>query len=160
MPSKNWYYHLDCYKTWVDGKKGYKDITSTSSQETYLENIKYYLYKELKMSVDFAKLSSQLKNFLKQGYTLKGILFTLVYFYDIKKGDIDRAHGGIGIVPFIYEEAKQYWIEQSSLRHNILDQIEKQMQERRERETIIVKRNNRKKKIISHLDEIGELEDE
>lgn len=160
MPSKNWFYHIDCYKTWCEGKSNYKDITKKETQEEYLENIKYYLYKDLKINVNFSKLTQQIQTFLKRGYTLKGILFTLIYFYDIQKGSIDKSQGGIGIVPYVYEDAKQYWIEQTTKQYDILNIIEKQIEQRRARDTIIIKKKDKTKKIVSHLEEIGELEDE
>jgi hypothetical protein len=32
-----------------------------------------------------------------------------VYFYEIKGNSIDKANGGIGIVPYVYEDAKKYF---------------------------------------------------
>ena len=37
------------------------------------------------------------------------MLGTLVYWYEIKKAQIDKAQGGIGIIPYIYEQAKEYY---------------------------------------------------
>jgi len=33
----------------------------------------------------------------------------LVYFYDIQKHGTEEANNGIGIVPYIYDNAKQYY---------------------------------------------------
>jgi hypothetical protein len=34
---------------------------------------------------------------------------SLIYFYEVKKGDKDNSEERIGIIPFIYEEAKKYY---------------------------------------------------
>lgn len=42
--------------------------------------------------------------------TCKGILFTLKYYYDkYSKENWDKGYGGIGIVPYFYKEATEYW---------------------------------------------------
>jgi len=44
-----------------------------------------------------------------KGYTYSGILKSLTYFFDIKGNSIEKANGGIGIVPYIYEDARNYY---------------------------------------------------
>ena len=34
---------------------------------------------------------------------------SLEWFYNIQHGSIEDSNGGIGIIPFIYEEAKEYY---------------------------------------------------
>lgn len=63
-------------------------------------------------------------------------------------------------MPYVYEDAKQYWIEQTTKQYDILNIIEKQIEQRRVRDTITIKKKDKTKKIVSHLEEIGELEDE
>ena len=38
-------------------------------------------------------------------FSYSGILRTLIYFYDIRGNTIEASNGGIGIVPYVYEEA-------------------------------------------------------
>lgn len=33
----------------------------------------------------------------------------LIYFYEVKHGDISKANQGLGILPYIYEDAKRYY---------------------------------------------------
>ena len=160
MPSKNYYYHKDCYDLWVTKRKNKKDITEQKQDEEYIRDIFDYLARDLKVSFDGEKVGSQIKNFIKQGKNAKGILFSLIYFYDVQKGDWNNSKGGIGIVPYIYDDAREYWRSQRTKQYDILEQIEKQMRERRERETITIKKKKTSKRWVSHLDEIGELEDE
>lgn len=42
-------------------------------------------------------------------YTYSGMLKTLIYWYDIKGNTTEKANGGIGIVPYIYDEAYRYY---------------------------------------------------
>ena len=60
------------------------------------------------------RITLQIKKYMQDQpeYTYSGIRRTLEYFYDIKKNDISKANGNIGIVPWIYEEAKRYYYNQ------------------------------------------------
>ena len=42
-------------------------------------------------------------------FTYSGILKALTYFYEIKDGDKDKANNGIGIVPYVYKDAFNYY---------------------------------------------------
>ena len=56
-----------------------------------------------------ARVEKQISQNLNDGRTLKGILQTLQYWYDIQKHDPKEAHGGIGIVEYVYEDAQKYF---------------------------------------------------
>ena len=34
---------------------------------------------------------------------------TLIWWFELKHGDIEKANGGIGIIPYVYEQASQYY---------------------------------------------------
>lgn len=42
-------------------------------------------------------------------YTYSGMLKALVYFYEVKKNDVSKANDGIGIIPYIYNDAYNYY---------------------------------------------------
>lgn len=42
-----------------------------------------------------------------------------MYFFDIKQNSIEKANNGIGIVPYIYEEANQYFDAQEKQRQRV-----------------------------------------
>ena len=48
------------------------------------------------------------KYYTENNYSYKSIMYTLKYFYERQNGDIKKAKG-IGIVPFVYDEAKKYY---------------------------------------------------
>lgn len=56
------------------------------------------------------KIKKQIKDYKAQyGYSYAGIQKTLYWFYEIKNNPIDKAKGGIGIVPYVYKEAYNYY---------------------------------------------------
>ena len=54
-------------------------------------------------------IMKQIKTFHEKGFTTSGILGTLVYFYEVQKGSVAGTNGGIGIVEYTYEDAKNYY---------------------------------------------------
>ena len=70
-----------------------------------------YIIKLFNLEHMDGKITLQIKRYLQEHpeYTYSGIRRSLEYFYEIKKNPIDKANGGIGIVPWIYEEAKRYY---------------------------------------------------
>ena len=60
----------------------------------------------------YAKIKKQIKDYVtNHGYTYSGIHKALVYYYEVKgnKFDEGKAQGGIGIVPFVYQNAYNYY---------------------------------------------------
>lgn len=57
----------------------------------------------------------QIKNYTDRGYTLEGIYGTLVYAFEIKKISRYEGNGGIGIVPYLYDEAREYYRRQRTI---------------------------------------------
>lgn len=52
----------------------------------------------------------QLKEFKDvYNYTYSGMLKTLIWWFEIKHADIEKANGGIGIIPYVYDQALQYY---------------------------------------------------
>lgn len=42
-------------------------------------------------------------------YTWSGMTKCLQWFYFINHGSIEEGHGGIGIIPYIYDEVREYY---------------------------------------------------
>lgn len=56
------------------------------------------------------RVQTQIKTFTQEyGYTYSGIHKTLVYFFEVKQNTIQKSNGGIGIVPYVYDEAQEYY---------------------------------------------------
>ena len=91
-------------------------------------------------------------------YTYSGMLKALVYFYEVKGHDKNKANGGIGIIPFIYKEAYNYYynlwmIQQSNKDKNVIDYVPKL----KEIKIPIPKKEPRKRSVFTFLDEQEEL---
>lgn len=57
------------------------------------------------------KINRQIKAYKeKYNYTYSGMKQALVYFYEVKKNSLDQSNGGIGIIPYIYLEAYNYYL--------------------------------------------------
>ena len=42
-------------------------------------------------------------------YSYSGMRKTLKYFFEVRGNSIEKANGGIGIIPYVYDEAYIYW---------------------------------------------------
>lgn len=69
-----------------------------------------------------ARINKQIKQFVEDGMTIPGIYKSLQYWYDIKGNDPSQANGGIGIVPYIYEDMKKYF-EQQKMRKKSMEAL-------------------------------------
>ena len=99
--SERRYAHLTCYTDAQNNK---------TKEEKDKEALEQYINEEMKLDVNNPKIRSQIKRFLEEyHYTYSGILNTLKYWYDVKKSDLAQANGGIGIVPYKYKEAYEYF---------------------------------------------------
>ena len=157
MPSKNFYYHKSCYEDWQVKKN---DVRNNSKDEDLWKDATYqYLKKDLYIPVDFGKFDSQWRNLTKKGRTPKGIYFTTRYFYEIEKGDKNKAQGGIGIIDYIYSRATTYWAEKERSGARIVENIEQQIRERADREQKVIIKDKRKKTKKINFSDIESLGD-
>lgn len=59
---------------------------------------------------NYNKVRKQIDSYTKElNLTYDQLAKVVIYWYDIKQSDPSKAGGGIGIVPYIYEEALSYW---------------------------------------------------
>ena len=154
MPSKNYYYHKSCYKSWKKAE--------FSNDEDYIDLIYDFISRDLKVTYDYHMCEAQRKKFIKDNnMTNKGILFALKYFYEVKHGDWSKGHGGIGILPFIYGDSCAYWAALERKTKGIVADIERQMREAAERRKAVVKKQEIKpRKFQVNFNELDGLEDE
>lgn len=153
MASRNYFYHKKCYEDWKN--------STPATDEEYKDFIYDYIARDLKVTYDYHMCEAQREKFVKDNMTNKGIFFALKYFYDIKHNDWDKGHGGIGIVPFIYNESCTYWVGRERKSAGVVAEIERQMREAAERTKVKVKKQNtRKKKYETDFSILDSLEDE
>lgn len=88
-------------------------LAEQAKQEKDLIALEEYIKKKFGVEDDVAliiRTRQQIKTFRDEyKYTYSGILKSLIYFYEIKGNKIDKSNGGIGIVPYVYDEAKIYY---------------------------------------------------
>lgn len=154
MKSRNWYYHKNCYETWRE--------STPATDEEYRAFIFDFIARDLKVSYDYHMCKAQIDKFVRENkMTVKGIFFALKYFYEIKGGDWNKGHGGIGIVPFIYNEACTYWYNREKKTKGVVADIERQMREAEQRQKkIVTKKSIQPRKFEVNLDAIEEMEDD
>lgn len=111
----------------------------------------YYIYRLFGQHSEDKPVSdwnvTQMMKFKNQGMTYKGQLLTLKYFFEIKKSSIEKSNGSIGIIPWIYSEAAEYYAQKEKEQKAISDAIKAQL----EKDRVEIKYNpsnyiNKKKK--------------
>jgi hypothetical protein len=106
------------YKCEPDGEL--VPLPQISKDKKELNELNNYIKNLLGDSYNSVRIKKQLKEYVeKYNYTYSGIQKSLFYFYEIKKNSIEKANGGIGIVPYIYEEAKLYYYNLYLAKNNI-----------------------------------------
>ena len=135
MRSKNYYYHAECFNK-------FKDKGEEKDDYHWFDLIFFIFNNELHSSYNFFQIKAQATKMVREkGFTMKGIYFTLYYHYIIKKQPYDPKYG-IGIVPYVYDEATNYWYLMQKKQLDILEQIQKQ----EEAKVIMVRPQKRKKR--------------
>ena len=96
------YSHYDCEPT---GEK-----VPLVKKDEDLQKLLEYINTLFKGQQNQAKVNQSIKKFHSEfGYSYSGIQKALYYFYEIKHNSIDKANGGISIVPFVYKDAYNYY---------------------------------------------------
>lgn len=93
---KRRYYHKACFGALGEEEKEKIDLVA------YIVNL-------FNIKTTGAIINAQMKKYHEElKYSYSGIKKTLIYFYEIKGNSIENAVG-IGIVPFVHDEAKAYY---------------------------------------------------
>lgn len=126
------YYHEFCYNELLERKKLCDYVCELLN------------YKKLSV-----RIYQQMANYYERGVSYTDMLFALKYFYEIKKGDINKSQGGIGIIPYVLDEAKEFATLEKIEQDKLIAKFETNAIEKKE--TIIVhviERNNKQRKNI------------
>lgn len=126
------YYHESCYNILLDRKE--------------LINYVCELFNYKKPSV---KVYQQMSSYYERGISYSDMLLSLKYFYEIKKGDINKSQGGIGIIPYVLEEAKEFTTLEKIEQNKLIQKFKENTLEKKETKYIYVteQRNKQKKNI-------------
>lgn len=94
-------------------QKCWQEADKLKSKE---EKDKEQLIQYIKELFGYNKLPEKVNRQIKQykdeyHYSYSAIYKTLRYWFEIKHGDLEKANGGIGIVPYIIDDARNYWLD-------------------------------------------------
>ena len=105
-PKGNRYAHKACYD---------KHMGNMSQEERDYEALVEYIKQLLGKDLN-PRVWKQLKEYREMRdnegnpmYTYSGMLKTLIWWYELKHNDIEKANGGIGIIPYVYQDALKYY---------------------------------------------------
>ena len=99
------YGHASCYPD----NKDFVPMAE-SKIDPNLIKLKEYITNKYGKNANWALINRQIKQFQKENqYSLSGILKSLIYFYDVQGRSVDESNGGIGIVPYVYQQAYNYY---------------------------------------------------
>lgn len=84
--------------------------TSISQEELDYNNLLNYIKQLFNITNIPATIKKEIMDFRKEyGYTYTGIQKTLYWFYELKGNSIEKANGHLGIVPYVYDDASNYF---------------------------------------------------
>lgn len=108
---KELFYREDCLDCVHDGHRYWHKECYDKKQEydNYYNMIHDYCKKKYKNKYYKSRIDTQIKELLDDGKTISGIYRTLVYWYDVKGGEVEKSYGSIRIVNYIYDEAMDYY---------------------------------------------------
>lgn len=96
------YAHKEC----PSDKGADKKVLEQIEKDAFYDVVKR-IYGE---NYNYIMINSQAEEYIKQyGYTWSGMRGCLHWFYEINHGSLEEGHGGVGIIPYIYEDVKKYY---------------------------------------------------
>jgi hypothetical protein len=66
------------------------------------------------------------------------MLLALKYFYEIKKGDINKSQDGIGIIPYVIDEAKEFTTLEELEKKKLIEKFENNAKEHKETKIVYI----------------------
>lgn len=140
------YAHYTCKP---DGEK----VPMKKPENKDLTALKAYAKELLGESYNPARVSSQIKKFHDQfDYSYSGMLKALKWFYEIEKNPIYKANGGLGIIPYIYQDAFNYFYNLYQAEQNLTNGLQYK-KVTKEIEIKSPRAKNKPHKLFSFLDE-------
>lgn len=81
-----------------------------SKQEQDYNDLIEYIKRLYKTPTVLPSVVKQIKEFKQQyGFTYTGMRKTLYWYYELKNNNITKSNGQIGIIPYIYNQANDYF---------------------------------------------------
>lgn len=127
-------------------------------EKTDREKLEEYIKELFQISYIEPRVKAQIKKYVEEyNFTYSGMQKALYYHYEIKGGDKTKANGGIGIVPYVYQNAYNYFYELWLAQQKNKD-VQIELYQPRVKEIIIPRpeRKIKKRPLFAFLDEEGE----
>ncbi len=114
---KKRYYHEQCFKTWQRESVDRKELIDYICKLYGIETLTGMMLKQIK---DFHE---------EYHYKYKGMELALRYFFETLNNQIQDGTG-IGIIPFVYEDAKNYYVMKMKVEKSVQKVGDKQNKEK------------------------------
>jgi hypothetical protein len=103
---KKKYYHVNCFNEW-------------QQEKAHRQQLIDYICKLYRIEVPSGMILKQIKDFqIDYKYKLKGMELALRYFHETLGNPVQQG-SGIGIIPFVYEDAKNHYIKQIKIAESL-----------------------------------------
>lgn len=87
-----------------------KSIPQMTQNELDYDKLVNYIKKTLGSHYIAPLVAKQIKEFRQDyNFTYSGMLGSLTYWYEVKGANPEDSNGGIGILPYIYQQAREYY---------------------------------------------------
>lgn len=157
-------FNRDKVQTIQTGARRYAHLNCPSDEEivpaekTDLTKLKDYIYKLYGDKANWALVMKQIKEYQKDyNYTLSGILKSLIWFHEVQgnspEKSLEKGHGGLGIVPFSYQQAYNYYLSLYLASQNNINKDIKKMTSKTKEITIPPPKIYIQKRLFNFLDE-------
>lgn len=108
------YAHQSCLPTGELVPLVEKKIKQKQEEDPDLKQLKDYINKLYGDKANWSLITRQIKEFrTKYNYSYSGMLKSLVWFHEVQgnsiENSLEKSHGGLGIVPFCYNDAFNYY---------------------------------------------------
>lgn len=94
------------------------------------------------------------KYHFENGYSYRGMINSLEYFFEIKNNKKEKANESIGIIPYIYNEAQQYFLNINKKNKDIKKVVEEQIETEKKQINIKIPKRENKKKVAYSLENL------
>jgi hypothetical protein len=124
-------------------------------EKTDAEKLDDYIMKLFGYDYVPPRAKKQINSYIEEyNYTYSGMLKALIYYYEIEGGDTEKAYDGVGIIPYIYQKAYNYYFNLwQAQQKNTYKNIKQYIPEIVEVRITSPQRNIPKRSLFSFLDE-------